>query len=110
MTDPTAFQEELDYFVDYTRTSLVYFSLIRDSAEQLAGDTAPEETIRTVTLDLIAGMIDQGVAVGDIGPADGADLLPWALPKAETLRRIAQEMAELDDPDRFIDICWFRMA
>ncbi|MFI9275276.1 hypothetical protein ACIGXM_31875 [Kitasatospora sp. NPDC052896] len=110
MTDQTAFQEELDYFVDYAHMSLVYFSLIRDSAEMLAGHAASEEAIRSVTLRLVEGMIDRGVAIGDVSPVEGEDLIPWQLTKAAALQRVADEMTELADPDQFIKICWFRAA
>ncbi|MEW2555869.1 hypothetical protein AB0957_29595 [Streptomyces zhihengii] len=110
MSESQRYLEELNYLVDYARMSPVYFFLVRDSAECLAGDSAREPEIREETLRLISGMLDQGIVVGDMGSAEGEDLLPWGISKEETLRRVADEMRRLEDPRRFIGICWFGTA
>ncbi|MFF3515900.1 hypothetical protein [Streptomyces sp. NPDC002573] len=102
------YAEELDYLVNYTHESLVYFDIVRDAAENIAGPGSTEHQIQQVTLRLVSDMIERGVKVGEPSSNADEDLVAWDLPKDEILIRIAKEMAVREDPGDFIDICWFR--
>ncbi|MCW7947417.1 hypothetical protein AAW14_37210 [Streptomyces hygroscopicus] len=108
MLSAEAYGEELDYLVNYARESLVYFDIVRDAAENIAGSGSTESQIQQATLKLISDMIERGVKVGDPSSNSDEDLTPWNMPKGEVLNRITKEMAMRDDPSDFIDICWFR--
>lgn len=108
MVSEEAYAEELEYLVDYAHESLVYFDIVRDAAEKIAGTGSAEPQIQQATLSLIADMIDQGVKVGDPSPRPDADLIEWGMPKGEALNRIAEEMKKRNHPSDFINICWFK--
>ncbi|MFE7136066.1 hypothetical protein ACFVIM_35000 [Streptomyces sp. NPDC057638] len=101
------YQEELDYLVQYARTSLLHFIPLRDAAENVTGGDGSEADIQAATVRLVGDMIDQGVAVGDLSPREGEEFLPWNVSKGEALARIAEGMRTREDPLDFMDICWF---
>ncbi|MGW2398726.1 hypothetical protein ACWCYY_19455 [Kitasatospora sp. NPDC001664] len=107
MTGSRLYKEELDYLVAYAHDALVYFFVVRDAAEKLAGSGATEDAIRDMTVQLVGDMVDAGISVGDISEKPDVDFEPWGLPKGEVLERIRREMDELDDSDSFLQICWF---
>lgn len=103
----SAYEAELTYLVQYAQASPVYFVPVRDAAETVAGAGASEETIQLTTLELIRGMISQGIEVGSMSPVEGEGFTPWGLPPEESLKRVEVEMRKREDPLDFIDICWF---
>ncbi|WOX10317.1 hypothetical protein [Streptomyces sp. N50] len=101
------YESELDYLVQYGETSSVYFTILWDAAETVAGDGSSVSDVQKAAIRLVGGMLDRGIRVGDVSPREGEEVIPWDLSREEILRRIEREMRMYDDPADYINICWF---
>ena len=101
------YESELDYLVRYGETSAVYFTILWDAAETVAGDGSSVADVQKAVVGLVGGMLDRGIRVGDVSPREGEEVIPWDLSREEALHRIEREMQMYDDPSDYINICWF---
>ncbi|MBW1601670.1 hypothetical protein JJV70_06000 [Streptomyces sp. JJ66] len=100
-------EEEIDYLYEYAKIGLLYFVPLWDSAESLAGKSAPLVRVREVTLELIGALTDRGVRVGPLSHREDRLIEPWNLSREEILLRVAEELEQRSDPLDCIEICGF---
>ncbi|MFW0796548.1 hypothetical protein AAFP30_22255 [Gordonia sp. CPCC 205515] len=102
-----AYQENLDYLVDYAKDDWVGFSPIVGAATSLVRSAYSRESATDMVLALISDLLDQGVQAGDLTDSDEKPFVPWVLTKSEVLERIRADMVALPELPDSGDICWF---
>ena len=105
MTDKFSVMDDIDSFVEEARDDYVGLWQIVHRAKKRATD---ENDVKAVTLAVIKGLLDRGLAAGNLTQEGGFQ--PWSGQDLKAVsNRIQQEWQDLGRNPTVDDIAWFQL-